>query len=741
VLGFKNLSGRQDEAWLSTALAEMLTTELAAGEQLRLIPGESVAQMKMSLSLPEEDAYSKPTLNRVRKNVDTDHVVVGSYLALGNGRVRVDLRLQDAASGETLASVADSGKEAEVSDLAARVGEKLREKLGAGSVTTADAGAVRASLPSNPEAVRLYSEGLARLRVFDALGARDLLEMAVVVDPNYASAHSALAGAWSTLGYDAKAKEEAKRAFELSKNFSREDRLMIEGRYRETVSEWDKAVEIYQTLWRFFPDNLDYGVRLAAAQTSAGKGKEALGTVDAMRKLPSPANEDPRIDQTEANAAESLGDFKRQQSAAAIAAEKARQQGAKLFEARALNSEGWAFQNLGQFKEAMRAADESKRIYSTMGDRPGVGRVLALTGTALLRHGDVPGALRAYQDALSVSRETGSKNGMSVALNNIADIFLVRGDLSEAGKQFEQARSIFHEIGDKDYEGYALTNIANVFLLRGEWASTKSPSEKALALFREIGDKDGQAYALDGIGSALAQQGDLAAAEKSYDQSLTFSREISDKSITGYALYGLAGVYLLKGDLAEARKQCLDSLKIREEIGEKASAAESRVALAELEMEEGQPREAEMSARGAIEEFRTEKLADDEFLAQAVLVRALLAQDKTAEAEKELDRSASLAAKSQNAEARLKFRIAAARVRAATPRNADARKDLEGVLAEATQLGLSQYQFEARLALGEIEMKSGKTPAGRARLEALEKDATAKGFLLVARKAHAAAAS
>ena len=32
VLGFKNLSGRSDEAWLSTALSEMLTTELAAGE-------------------------------------------------------------------------------------------------------------------------------------------------------------------------------------------------------------------------------------------------------------------------------------------------------------------------------------------------------------------------------------------------------------------------------------------------------------------------------------------------------------------------------------------------------------------------------------------------------------------------------------------------------------------------------------------------------------------------------------
>jgi hypothetical protein len=69
--------------------------------------------------------------------------------------------------------------------------------------------------------------------------------------------------------------------------------------------------------------------------------------------------------------------------------------------------------------------------------------------------------------------------------------------------------------------------------------------------------------------------------------------------------------------------------------------------------------------RGDRVEFRTEKLADDEFVAQAVLVWALLAQDKTAEAEKEIERLASPAAASQNAEARLKLQIAAARARAA----------------------------------------------------------------------------
>jgi serine/threonine protein kinase len=59
VLGFHNLSQKPENAWLSTALSEMLTTELAAGEQLRTIPGENVTRMRNDLSLPEADSYAQ----------------------------------------------------------------------------------------------------------------------------------------------------------------------------------------------------------------------------------------------------------------------------------------------------------------------------------------------------------------------------------------------------------------------------------------------------------------------------------------------------------------------------------------------------------------------------------------------------------------------------------------------------------------------------------------------------------
>ena len=97
VLGFKNLSGIAEKSWLSTAISEMLTTELSQGDQLRAIPGESVAQMKMSLALPDADSFSQQTLSRIRQNLGSDDVVVGSYLPLGNGLLRLD----DAVAGHS----------------------------------------------------------------------------------------------------------------------------------------------------------------------------------------------------------------------------------------------------------------------------------------------------------------------------------------------------------------------------------------------------------------------------------------------------------------------------------------------------------------------------------------------------------------------------------------------------------------------------------------------------------------
>ena len=737
VLGFKNLSGQPDKAWLSTALSEMLTTELAAGEKLRTVPGENVAQMKISLSLPDADSFSKETLTKIRQNLGTDDVVLGSYILLGKGQIRLDLRLQDAAAGETLAAVSEKGTEAQLDDLVSRTGAILREKLGAGGVSAVEAATVKASLPSNPEAARLYSEGLAKLRTFDNLGARDLLEKAVAVDPKNALAHSALAAAWSGLGYDAKAREEAKEAVDLSGPLSREERLWVEGQYRQTSNQWDKAVEIYRTLWGFFPDNLEYGLRLAAVQTSAGKAQETLATVEALRKLPLPVSDDPRIDLAEAAAAGSVSNYNQQQVAAAKAVLKGTAHGARLLAARGRLSEGSSLARLGERKKATTAFEDATRIYASAGDRGGVADSLHGIGFALYLQGDLARAKKMYEKSLAIKREISDKRGMAGSLNNIGAVLYQQGDFAGAKKIYEESLVIEREISDKRGMAGSLNNIGAVLYQQGDLAGAKKMYEETLAIEREIGERYGAAAALHNIAGVLHNQGDLAGAKKIYEEALMTRREIGDKSEVASTLHDIAEVLYIQADLAGARKMFEESLANHNELGEKVAAAEDRLAIAIVSVEEGHAAEAEVIAREAADVFRAGKRSDNEMRARAVLAEVLLAQGRPAEAQDELNSAEALVMKSQKRQWRLKYAIAAARVRAAMGKTAEATRSLEATLAEATKHGFTERQFEARLALGEIEIESGKTAAGHARLAALEKDATAKGFILFVRKAAA----
>src|ERR1700691_4019633 len=186
VLDFSDLSDRPEEGWISTPLAEMLSTELETGEKLRLVSGEDIARTKLDLPLADADSLSRDTLARLHKDLDSDLIVLGSYTALdekSGTRIRLDLHLQDTVAGETVADVAVVGSEADLFDMVSQAGSRLREKLGVEAVSPVEAVSVRASLPSSRDAGRLYSEGLARLRVFDALEARELLQQAIAADP------------------------------------------------------------------------------------------------------------------------------------------------------------------------------------------------------------------------------------------------------------------------------------------------------------------------------------------------------------------------------------------------------------------------------------------------------------------------------------------------------------------------------------------------------------------------------
>ena len=744
VLGFRNLSGRPEEGWISTALAEMLSTELEAGERLRLVSGEDIARTKLDLPLADADSLSRDTLARLHKNLDSDLIVLGSYTALGEKpgtRIRLDLRLQDTVAGETIADVAVVGGEADLFDMVSQAGSRLREKLGVEAVSPVEAVSIRGSLPSNRDAARLYSEGLARLRVFDALEARDLLRRAIAADPKYSLAHSALSEAWSRLGYDKKAQQQARQAYDLSANLSREDRLVVEGRYRSISHEYGKATEVYRALFTLFPDNVDYGLKLADAQARENKGHDALATVESLRKLAPPASEDPRIHLAEADGWWVLGDSKRQQEPLARAIGNARAQGARLILARALEGQSTLFEVLGQTQNAIAACRESRDIFAAAGDRQGEARALRASADLLSDHGDLPRSIGLYQQALIIFQKNGSEAGVASVLNNLAVVYEQEGDHASAEKLYRQAKASFQLLDDETRQGVVTGNVAEERMEQGDLPSAVQLYKEAMQL-GDPANSENAALAVRGMAYVRQLQGDLVAAKQGFERSLATWQKTGVQYYSAFAMWNLGSLLLEEADFAGSRKMYDQALALRTSAGDKITIAETQLALADLSLEEARsPAEQETVVRQALEVFQTQKVRDDETQAWCVLARALLAQGKAGAAKDAMQHARSLAAKSQNPEIRWRTAITAARIETAG-NNVDrsaagnrARKELATIITKSRELGYMGIELDARLALAEIEMKTGQTAAGREHLTAIEADAKAKGYTVVARKA------
>ncbi len=703
VLGFKNLTGDRDHAWLSTALSDWLGAELAAGDQLRMIPAEDVARMNVELALPEVNSLGQDTLQRIKQNLGSDWIVSGSYASLRSASgadVRVDIRLQDAATGETIGTVSETGSESHLFEVISRAGEHLRAKLDVDSVTPRQQAEVAMTLPSNQGAARFYAEGLNKLRNYDAMDARDLFLKAIAIEPNDALLHSALASAWSKLGHDPNAIAEAKKTSELSFSLPRAERSLILARQFEISNNWEKAIETYRLLFEFYPDRIDYGLSLVYAQVKGGKGKGAENTILALRRLRTSLADESSIDLAEAYAADSQGNLKTALDSADKGAEKARSIGASVLLAHALTLRANELRGLGRLDEAAKAVSEASRLFDAVGDKDGLARSQAMGAHLLNLQGDFVEASRTFEASLSTFRAIGDREGVARALNSIAVARKQLGDLKGAYKYLQEALIAWSEL----------------------------LNQKSVALTQS------------NIGEVLLDAGDLRGAEQRYRQSLIICQTTDNSDLAAHDLEGLGRVLQAQGRLKEAQQDEIEAIAIFNRGGQ-TQIIDAYVSLAGILLDLGLREDAAVAAGKALEQidrfgFPAHYRSD----AEAALARVFVAQGKASESREIMGTATAMPGRKPSKESEFVLSIVAARVRSASVdrlEKAEAAKSLRLIVAETQRTGFVLEEFEARLALGETELDSGDSLTGRAQLMALKEAASGKGFGLIARKIHA----
>jgi len=734
LFGCKNLSGRPDAAWMSIALTQMLATELAVGREIRTVPGESVARAKVELGLADADTYSKETLEKIRKNLGADLVVVGSYVAMSgaSNTLRVDLRIQDAATAETVAAVSETGTEQGIFEMISRLGSNLRRELGVAQLSAAERQQVRQALPATPSAARLYAEGLQRLRLFDAAAGRDLFARAITEDPSHALAHSALASAWSALGYQEKAAAAAKVGVGLAGTLPEEDRLQIEAGFLQLSRQWDRAATAYTRLVGLVPDDLDARLELNAVQRQGGNPAAALATLDRARALARPLGDDPRIDLAEAQTRGAIGEHGKRLDAAERVIRKGQQRGAALIVAEGMSQKASALFRLGRFDEAIAAANRARDMFAGAGDRGNAALAVTSIAGALYERRELDQAKALFEQALDVFRTIGRRDAVAGMLNNIANVLQDEGDLTGAKKLYGEALAITREVGPAPNVAIALNNLGNVSRKTADIADARRLHQEAADLFKRAGDLHNASIALASVALDWREQGELRKAREVSSECLALARRTGAAPVIIDALGNAAEMLHEQGDFDAARKLYDEAIELQKGTPRAANVPVFKGA-AYLELDAGNLAKASAlaAATGAAAPSRGSARA---FASHHTLLASIaLARNDTAGASAQIAEALRLSIEADRL-THFWTVIVAARVEAARD-PAAARRRIEPVVAETRKSGLVALWLEALLASGEIEQRAGNTAGGRQQLAEVGRAASVRGFGRIAKAA------
>jgi eukaryotic-like serine/threonine-protein kinase len=466
VLGFKNLSGDSSVAWVSSAVSELLASELAKGDDVRVTPAEDAARAREELQLPDEQTFGKDTLGRVRDRLGSDAIVFGSYLQSG-GQLTLLVVVEDLPRGRNRRFEL-KGAASELPELAAKAGAQVREALGISSLALAKQ--TYAVLPKHGDAARAFVEGTDALRRNDYRTAKERLTAATQKEP-FAPAYLALADAHAALFEGDAAKAAAQKALETAVTLGVGDQqLYVTGQAYERLGQPDRAREQYRRLFAASP-KLDYGVALLRVEAPG----DLAATLASVRKHGS----DPRIDVIEARAALEASNIERALELATAAAKTAQASGASHAHADARMIEGEAHVVLGQLATAAQAFEAARKLYEAGGDVTARMAVMEHLAEVSLERGELDDAAAKYDTAADLRLRTGQRALAARAWAHAAYATALRGRLAEADRQLAKAQQ--HAGGDPFAVAHVDLAAAQIAWARGDGDTALARSERCNA--------------------------------------------------------------------------------------------------------------------------------------------------------------------------------------------------------------------------------------------------------------------
>ncbi len=615
----QNLAQIAHDAWLEPALISMLSSELDASDGLRVVPYALVRDALAGTEATSAGGYPRATLDALRRRLDADYIVSGSYLigtARSNPVLRVDLALQDARSGALLAAVTEQAEANELPELAARLGTRLRAKLG---VPIDDPELLRGlanEQPPGPEVARQIGIAIEALDRHDPARARDALLESIALAPGYAQAYLYLSRAWAALGYREKALAAAEQAASRAGQWPRERQLQVALAVQEARYDWGPAEATLKSLVAMRRDSTEYlleWIDIAVAAGDLSAARSALAT------LTERAANDPRTELAAARIAEAASDSKEdvRHAAAALQLARARQTPGLIADAELALS--GANTRLGDLPRARTEAEASIADYRALGNPLGEAaahRALAATGVPDLAH-----SREEYQRALALAQQTGDLGGVGAVYRGQCEMLWDAGDRDGAGAAARRALEISRQTGDLRLQAWTLRALATI-------AADEAASDEVLRDYREVTaltvqshDAGGHAWSLITNADTLRIRGQLEEAQQECRRALEEAARLSDPQFRLYAQFTCASLSLDQGESLAAQRLLGETATLGASVGNKVYEGNAETTLGQIELEQSHPGAARELLLRAIRAFSAAEARTGEAYAQALLAR------------------------------------------------------------------------------------------------------------------------
>lgn len=733
-IGFRNDTGDTQYDWLATELSESLTTDLGGSKGIHAVPTDEIASVKTELSVGQSQTLEREDLSNVRQALGANYLLLGRYAAVSQGpNLELTVLLQD-SRGKTIGDIHESGPAAEYRNLIGDAASQIRDKLGTARLSDTELGELQNLYPIDPQASQLYFQALDKLRSFDATTALSLLRRASDREPGNVSIHWGLSDAWAQLKHDPEASTEAQEAAKLAQNGSlpQEFVVLAQARAAEMSKRWDAAVDDYKSLFRLFPQHLNYGLRLASAQIEGSKAMEGLATLGTLAKLSPPMGTDPRIEMAKAKAYGTMSDYTSELHAAQASMQEAKKRNARMMEARAQLEMCWAHRNLGHVDEAYLACNEAQNLFSVFGDNVSAEVALNDVATWLADRGNYLEAKNLYDRVIQANQRAGAWKDYAGASINAAVTLIDMGRWEDAKDYIERALQAAVSVGDKYDESVARLNLGEVLAGQGHVSEAERETQQALSLAQGIKNQSTEGRALSNLAQYQSET-DSGRALAIYREALHLRRISDDQAGVAICLNNMGDLLFRRGDLSAAQKSYQEALQIDSQLKNKVALAHDWVSMAEIDLERGSLGSAETKLSQAIQQFREARDVDAESEAAAIQVRVLLAGSKVADAATYVKRMQEIGTKDK--ETSFDSRLSVAEYLNATGKKSEAIRELASLPEEAKTAGLNFAALKTRLELVKLQVGQRSPADLRREISSIQAEASRAGFKLLVRQA------